>query len=149
MGGKEPCLCDSDFPEPSASAICFPRRTKYSTIAANQIFVRAAASPPSYGPGTFQGAQSPSPAQGELGLNGKPQNVGGSCDLLGKYQGVLRVGENRWSLFLFHRDGSPPQRISPVAMAEPRLTSPERELRPRPQLSPRAEHTTVPSPSRE
>lgn len=72
MGDKEPCLCASVLTEPSVSAICFTRRTKYSTIAANQIFVRAAASPHSHGPGVFQGTQSPSPAQGDLVLDGRP-----------------------------------------------------------------------------
>ena len=60
MGGEDLYLCDSGFPEPSASATGFPRRTKRSHNAANQIHVRAAASPPSRGPSPFQRTQSPS-----------------------------------------------------------------------------------------
>lgn len=76
MGGEDLYLCDSGFPEPSASATGFPRRTKRSHNAANQIHVRAAASPPSRGPSPFQRTQSPSPGHGDPGLHRRPQSEG-------------------------------------------------------------------------
>ena len=127
MGGEDLYLCDSGFPEPSASATGFPRRTKRSHNAANQIHVRAAASPPSRGPSTFQRTQSPSPGHGGPGLHRRPQSEGGSADVLRKYRGVPRdtaeqASPGGHSAFLFHRDGRSLWKTSPTTMAEPRLT---------------------------
>lgn len=95
MGDKEPYLCDSDFPE---QPICLSHMLPKDDEDQPQLQLIEylwELQRPRPGPVTvanmFQGAQSHSPAHGDLSLDGKPQDVGGSCDLLPQHQGPPRV----------------------------------------------------------
>ena len=95
MGDKEHCLCDSDFPEPS---ICLSHMLPKDNEDQPQLQLieylwelqRPRPSPVMVA-NMFQRAQSHFQAHGDLGLDRKPQDVGGSCDLLPQHQGRPRV----------------------------------------------------------